>query len=198
MKVPLPILVAVIGVLAYLAYQYIVGGPHNLIWVRASDGEQYHVQNLPHSDDAAELMATIQKNLSAIKTFYSQEEYQSDTPARLLVERFHPSALMENDVTSSDTSYSENKGDKIVLCLRDKTSAPEFPLVDANTVMFVVLHEMSHLMTTDLNAAKHTPEFWANFRRLLQDASKLGVYTPVNYARTPIPYCGMTITDSPL
>jgi hypothetical protein len=67
-----------------------------------------------------------------------------------------------------------------------------------NTVMFVVLHEMAHLMTEQLSTGKHTSEFWANFRRLLEDASKIGVYSPVNYSRTPVDYCGMQITDSPL
>jgi hypothetical protein len=44
----------------------------------------------------------------------------------------------------------------------------------------------------------HTPEFWGNFKRILHDAIKVGIYTPINYSRQPIPYCGMMITDSPL
>jgi hypothetical protein len=44
----------------------------------------------------------------------------------------------------------------------------------------------------------HTQEFWANFKRILQDAVQVGIYTPVNYAQRPTPYCGMTITDSPI
>jgi len=51
------------------------------------------------------------------------------------------------------------------------------------------------LMTESIG---HTPEFWANFKRILHDAVKVGIYTPVNYSRQPTPYCGMTITDSPL
>ena len=144
------------------------------------------------------MMSAIKANLDKVVAYYKQDEYQSDTPARLLVERFHPSAIMENSMTSSDTSYSENKGDKIVLCLRDKTKPPAYPLVDLNTVMFVTLHEMAHLMTESMDTGAHSREFWANFRRLLEDASKIGVYTPVNYSRSPIPYCGMMITDSPL
>jgi hypothetical protein len=62
----------------------------------------------------------------------------------------------------------------------------------------VVLHEMAHLMTESLSSHQHTREFWANFRRLLEDAAKIGIYSPVNYSRQPIAYCGMTITDSPL
>jgi len=88
-----------------------------------------------------------------------------------------------------------NKGQKIVVCLRDKTQAPKYPLVEKNTVMFVMLHEMAHLMTETIG---HTQEFWNNFKRILHDAVKLNIYTPVNYAQKPTPYCGMVISDSPI
>ena len=191
-------LIVVIAMLSYLFYMYVNGGPGNITGVKASDEKYYKVQDLPHKKEAAEMMMNIQANLQKVIAFYSQPEYISDTPARLLVERFNPDSIMENSVTSSDTSYSENKGEKIVLCLRDKTAPPEYPLVEMNTVMFVVLHEIAHLMTESLDAHKHTREFWSNFRRLLEDASKIGVYSQVNYSRQPVPYCGMTITDSPI
>jgi hypothetical protein len=157
------ILAIVIAMLSYLLWQYVTGGPGNIVVLKASDGNLYKVQDLPGKKDAAELMASIHRSLSKIVDYYRQDEYISDEPARLLVERFNPRAFMENTVTSSDTSYSENKGDKIVLCLRDKTAPPDYPLIDTNTVMFVVLHEMAHLMTAELNGHKHTREFWANF-----------------------------------
>jgi hypothetical protein len=192
-------MVVVIAMMSYLAYLYIAGGPGNLTPVRSSvDGKFHSVQDLPHKQDAADMIARVQANLQKVVDHYKQDEFLSDTPARLLVERFNPKAVMENSVTSSDTSYSENKGEKIVLCMRDKTAPPEYPLVEFNTMMFVTLHEMAHLMTEGLDAHKHTREFWANFRRLLEDASKIGVYTPVNYSKNPVPYCGMMITDSPL
>ncbi len=186
------------AMMSYLLYQYLNGGPGNIIVMEASDGKKYQVQDLPGKDEAVEMMSKINSSLDKVVSFYSGEEYEQDVPARLLVERYKPNRVMENSVTSPDTSYSENKGEKIVLCLRDKTSPPNYPLVDLNTVMFVVLHEMAHLMTESLSSHQHTREFWANFRRLLEDASKIGIYSPVNYSRQPIEYCGMTITDSPL
>lgn len=192
------VMVAVIAMMSYLFYQYVAGGPGNLVSIKASDGNLYKVQDLPNKHDAADVMAKVQDNIKKVIDYYKQDEFSTDTPAKLLVERFNPQSIMENTVTSSDTSYSENKGEKIVLCLRDKTAPPDYPLVDFNTIMFVTLHEMAHLMTPGLDAHKHTREFWANFRRLLEDASKIGVYTPVNYSRNPVPYCGMMITDSPL
>jgi hypothetical protein len=100
--------------------------------------------------------------------------------------------MIENDLDADSTSYSENKGEKIVVCLRDKSTKK---LVDENTIMFVILHEMAHLMTTTVG---HTPEFWTNFRRLLQDGIQVGIYKQVNYDRSPVTYCGMSIHSSPL
>ncbi len=188
------ILVVVIAMLSYLLYTYLTGGPGNIVFVKS--GDRYHkVQDLPNKQDAADMMETIQTNIQTIVAHYRKEEY-ADEPARLLVERFNPDSISENTVTSSDTSYSENKGEKIVICLRDKT--PPYALVDINTAMFVVLHEMAHLMTTELDSHKHTRIFWSNFRRLLEDSARVGIYVPTNYSKNPVSYCGMQITDSPL
>jgi hypothetical protein len=182
-----------VAMMGYLGYLFISGDPGNLTTV----GGQ-RVQDLPGKDEAAERIAKVKQNIQKIVSLYKQDEYASDKPTQLLVERYRPNSILENSVTSKDTSYSENKGEKIVICLRDKNDPPAYPFVDMNTVMFVVLHEMAHLMTAELSSGKHTPEFWANFRRLLEDASRIGIYTPVNYSKSPVDYCGMKITDSPL
>jgi len=139
-------------------------------------------------------MANVHENLNTLITKYKEDpNTASDLRVKTMIERFNPDNMCENDVNSTSTSYSENKGDRIVICLRSKEKP--YPLVDENTVMFVVLHEMAHLMTTTIG---HTPEFWANFRRILNDAVGVGIYQTVNYARSPTEYCGMTIADSPL
>jgi hypothetical protein len=67
--------------------------------------------------------------------------------------------------------------------------------IDENTIMFVIIHECAHLMT---ESTGHTPEFWTNFRKLLHDSIKVGIYHPQNYTKNPVDYCGMTISDTPL
>jgi WLM domain len=199
MKFSPQVIAVMFAMLGYLFYMYVSGSPGNLITIKAEkDGREYQVQDLPNKKDAAEMLATICGNMEKLKNYYSQEEFQSEPTVKLFIQRYHPQNVMENSMTSRDTSYSENKGEKIVLCLRDKTAPPLYPLVELNTVMFVVLHEMAHLMTADLSTTSHTPEFWANFRRILQDAQRIGIYTPVNYSHSPVEYCGMTITDSPI
>lgn len=187
----LSVAAAVVGVAIVSQFM----GPTNTVRMMGPDGHEYDIQNLPDKENAVKLMAKIRANLTKLRDYYASEPaLMNDPPVSRFVARFQPDVFSENDIQSSDTSYSENKGQRIVVCLRDKTKPP-YPLVEINTVMFVMLHEMSHLMTETIG---HTPEFWENFRRILHDAVKIGIYTPVNYSRQPTPYCGMMITDSPL
>lgn len=179
-----------------IAY-WLKSGPSNTTRLRAElDGREYSVQELPNKQEAAERMAGLRQKLVKLRDHYQSEEgLLADPPVARFVERFRDDQMVENDMGDNGTSYSENKGEVIVVCLRDKTQPPHFPFVDENTLTFVVLHEMAHLMTESIG---HTPEFWTNFRRILQDAIAVGIYQPQNYARAPVPYCGMMITDSPL
>lgn len=171
-------------------------GPGNTVRMTGPDGHEYDMQELPNKDEAVKLMSKIRANLTKLRDSYAEEPaLLNDPPVARFVARFQPDVFSENSMSSGDTSYSENKGQRIVVCLRDKTKPPQYPLIEMNTIMFVMLHEMAHLMTESIG---HTPEFWGNFKRILHDAVKVGIYTPVNYSRQPTPYCGMTITDSPL
>lgn len=170
-------------------------GPKGLTEVRSrKDGNVYRVQDLPDKQEAADHLANIRANMEKLIEHYKKDpSSMTDPRVKVLVGRFNPDCFMENDIESNSTSYSENKGEKIVVCIRDKR--PPHKFIDENTIMFVLLHEMAHLMTTSVG---HTPEFWTNFKRILQDAVQCGIYTEVNYAREPTPYCGMTITDTPI
>lgn len=187
--------VAAIGLAAALAYA-VGSGPRNTIRMNGPDGRQYEMQNLPNKEGAVSMMSEIRASLEKLYKHYKDEPaLAADPPVARFLQRFTPDVFVENDMQSKDTSYSENKGQRIVVCLRDKTKAPEYPLIDKNTVMFVVLHEMAHLMTETIG---HTQEFWTNFKRLLGDAVSIGIYHPVNYAHQPTPYCGMMIRDTPI
>ena len=68
-------------------------------------------------------------------------------------------------------------------------------LVDLNTMMFVAIHEMGHIMSKSYG---HTEEFWDNFADLLEVGVELGLYKNEDYSTTPKEYCGMDITTNPL
>jgi WLM domain len=184
------------GVTAVALLYNAVGGPSNTVRIRGPDGHEYEMQNLPDKERAVELLSSVRGDLMKLYNHYKDNpNLAQDPPVARFLARFNPDSFVENSMSSQDTSYSENKGQKIVVCLRDKTQPPTYPLVDKNTVMFVMLHEMAHLMTETIG---HTQEFWTNFKRNLDDAVRIGIYSPVNYARSPVSYCGMQITNSPI
>ena len=124
---------------------------------------------------------------------YIRKKYPKDPRVKRVKERFNPDKISESSPTSHYTSYSVNKGEKIVFCLRSKEADKE--LHDFNTITFVALHELAHLMTESIG---HTPEFWDNFRFILKNAIQKGYYQVQDFKKKPIRYCGTDITDSPL
>ena len=67
-------------------------------------------------------------------------------------------------------------------------------IINTNTIIFVAIHEIAHTMTKSIG---HKEEFWKNFKFLLQEAVKIGIYKPVDYKKKNKHYCGMDITDNP-
>jgi predicted metal-dependent hydrolase len=110
-----------------------------------------------------------------------------------LVQNYNPDALSETTPDAKYTSYSVNKGEKIVFCLRDKKDGEE--LVKENIMTFVAIHELGHLMTKSIG---HEPEFWNSFKLLLKIAIDNGLYKNIDFNSTPKEYCGVKITDTPL
>lgn len=110
-----------------------------------------------------------------------------------LVKNFNPDAFSETTPDSKYTSYSVNKGEKVVMCMRSKTDDEK--LVKENIMTFVAIHELGHLMTKSIG---HDPEFWNNMRLLLKIAIDNGIYKNIDFNKKPEPYCGITISDTPL
>ena len=110
-----------------------------------------------------------------------------------LIKNFNPDAFSETTPDSKYTSYSVNKGEKLVMCLRDKKDGEK--LVKENIMTFVSIHELAHLMTKSIG---HDPIFWNNMRLLLKIAIDNGLYKNIDFNKKPEPYCGIKISDTPL
>ena len=114
-----------------------------------------------------------------------------------LIKNYQESDITEISPTNPNgyTSYTEDKT-KLVLCLRKKEPLPDgtYPLEDVNMMMFVVIHELTHMMNQTWG---HPYEFWVLFRFMLQNAAEAGVYQPIDYGANPRKYCGMKISYNP-
>lgn len=118
--------------------------------------------------------------------------YPNNDGIRRLVTGFDRLKIEEAPDEDDSTSYTVNKGDLMALCIREKKS--DHPFHDYNTLQFVIIHEMSHIMSV---SEGHNEEFIKNFRFLLKEAHKLGYYHPVDYRENPITYCGLKVTNNP-
>jgi hypothetical protein len=156
------------------------------------DGDKYCVRERKNIKEAADLLATITKKMKDLVK-YVEEHHPEDERVKRLVEKFNPDKIVETLPTSEYTAYSENKGKKIAFCLNKKKDNDK-NLIDPNTLMFVAIHEMAHVATLSIG---HNTEFWDNFKFLLKEADKAGLYKPINYKKENEEYCGMTITDNP-
>jgi hypothetical protein len=156
------------------------------------DGNKYCVRDRTKLNDAADLLATVTKKCKDLVEYVGQKYPNNDAVSRL-VDGFRPNKIMETLPTSSYTAYSENKGEKIAFCLNSQKENNE-GLIDINTLTFVAIHELSHVMTVSIG---HKQEFWDNFKFLLENAKAAGIHNPEDYKKSPVEYCGMKITDNP-
>jgi hypothetical protein len=171
---------------------YYQSDAYNLKCIIASeDGNRYCVRERNKLELAANLLAKVTQKMKDV-VGHMKEKYPNDPRTKRLVENFNPQSISETLPTSELTAYSENKGEKIAFCLNKKKDGSK--LIDINTLTFVALHELSHVMTESVG---HGQEFWENFKFILQTAKEAGIYQPIDYKNKPTEYCGMTITDNP-
>jgi hypothetical protein len=155
------------------------------------DGERYCVRERVTMELAANLLADVTQKLKDLVA-YCAKKFPKDENIQRMVQKFNPTKISETLPTSEYTAYSENKGEKLAFCLNKKKN--ESKLIDLNTLTFVAIHELAHIMTT---SEGHKQDFWQNFKFLLEQAKAANIYEPIDYKKNPEPYCGMDISDNP-
>lgn len=126
--------------------------------------------------------------------YKDDKDHKLSSRAKFLKKRYDPEVIREHfpNVLNDSTSYVENKGEEIGYCLKSKKGLLE----DINTMMYVSIHELTHIYLYDIN--QHPKEFFQNFKYLLQHAVDLKLYNPVDYKKYPIEYCGMKLDSNVL
>ena len=204
-------LIVIIGVIL-LCYTHIEHLTNEVTYVKSSiDNREYLVRNAPNKEEAANILSKIRTSLLLLidhmnKKYVEGSEFKEESDndkkgkdisiseaVKRLVKKFNPDNISESGASNKYTSYSVNKGEKIIFCLRQKDEAQSF--VDINVIKFVAIHELAHIMTKSIG---HEPEFWNNFKVLLKEATALEIYVKEDYSKSPKPYCGITVSDSPL
>jgi len=174
------------------------------------DDAYYLVRDRADKNRAANLLATIKKNIFDITQYMynrliaidslpdiDRERYASN---KQYIEQLNTNisnvVIMESSDSSKYTSYSVNKGEEIVFCIRSKTLSNLIDgndMHDTNLIMYVALHEISHVACPEKD---HTPLFLKIFNFICNEAVTMGIYKKINFNDKSEEYCGMMITDS--
>ena len=187
------LLILLIGIL------YLKSENMNMIYVMSDvDGKMYMVRNVNDKHQASNLLGNINKNIHDITDYMynnKHESYNKYKPYILrLKTRINNIIIRESSENSQYTSYTVNKGEQIIFCIRSK-------LIDKyinssnihakNLIMYVALHEIAHIACPEYG---HTPLFKDIFNFFCDEANKAGIYKKIDFKTTPVEYCGMTIT----
>lgn len=146
----------------------------------------FYLKDLPDKQEAAELMNELAKKSSKlIGDLY--EKYPNSEMINRIKKNYSGNNISEGLNENGLTSYTINKGEEMVMCLRDKQT---LKLHNPNILMFVSIHELAHIGT---KSEGHTDEFKTNFKFLLKEAVLLGAYDNQNFKNKPQDYCGIRI-----
>ena len=176
-------------------YAYLENKATDVTYVKIGNTE-YLVRNLPDKEKAAKILSQIRNRLTKLVNYLNTniDSYKKRKEGiQRMKKNYRPNNISESSPGNAYTSYSINKGEKIVFCIRSKDS--KNTLVDINTMMFVAIHELAHIMTKSVG---HTPEFWDNMKFLLKVGIDIGIYEKQDFNKNPVDYCGTKITDTPL
>lgn len=156
------------------------------VMVKALDGRMYKVRNTPHKQETANALARLNTKLLTFTERLAMECPPHFKPVVFRMKRrFRPEAVSEGSVDKRYTSYTINKGEKMVLCMRTRDQRDE--LYDDNLLFYVALHELAHIASITEN---HSEEFHANFRFLLRKAQEWDMFKRV---QKPFNYCGLHV-----
>jgi len=165
------------------------------------DGKVYLVRNNHDKQLAANTLAKIKQNFINLSEYlYSNRDNEDMKDYKIYIDRLHDRVyniiIIESTQDSLYTSYSINKGEQIVFCLRSRKLINE--LHDINLMMYVCLHEISHVASPSYEPEynNHGPILKKVFSFMLDQAEKINIYKKINFKEHPEEYCGLTISDS--
>ena len=157
------------------------------------DNREYLVQNLEDKNEATYILSIIRDNIFTIRDYLNENinKYPDYIPyIKQLSQRINNLVLQENSPNGKYTSYTVNKGEEMILCLRSKETGK---FHDINLIMYVVIHELAHVACPEKG---HTELFKNIFIFLLKVATEIKIYQKVNYRTDPQEYCGIIINEN--
>lgn len=175
-----------------LIYLFYITNFKGLVYVTSHNNEKYLVQNRQDRQNAADIIHEIRSRILKLITILDHDDklpfdkrYISNAKYKLETTVFRES--IEN---SNHTSYSVNKGEEIVLCLRSRVT---HDIHDINILMYVAVHELAHVICPEIG---HTRLYNIIFQYILYVATIHDLYRYENYTQYNKEYCGIAISQN--
>ena len=200
------IILLVLVTLVFVSYAKVTD--NEMVYVQSDvDSEYYLVRNTKDKRRAANLLASIKSDIMDVSEYMSlklkstnKEDITRYGPYKEYIEQLERNlrsvVIRESDFNTVYTSYTVNKGESIVFCIRSKSISNllnKSTIHDKNLVMYVALHEISHVACPEVG---HTPLFKKIFKFICEVGMEIGIYRKIDFDSSPEMYCGMMITDS--
>jgi hypothetical protein len=201
-------LILLLSLIIIIVIIYFRVGHNEMVYVKSDfDNQSYMVRNRDDKKQAANMLARVKANIYAVTDYLANKLIDPVTSRRERYKEFKPYILQlknkiknvvirESSENTVYTSYTLNKGEQIVFCIRSKAITNVLTsnnIHDINIIMYVTLHEMSHVACPEYH---HTPLFKKIFRFICEEGIEMGIYKRIDFRTTPKEYCGMQINDS--
>lgn len=158
--------------------------------VMTGSGRTYEVRK-DKSQESAELINELYSKLrKLVKRILKGKEDKFTKYVKRIDRRIDMVTIRETEQDSPYTSYSVNKGEELVFCLRSKKTGK---FHDINELLYVGIHEIAHIGSPEHG---HTKLFRDINVYLLEKAVEYGLYKIVDYRKKPKEYCGIELSTN--
>lgn len=184
-----------IAMLIIFIYIFLFFNRNKVVYMESISGDKMLIYADPMKKEKANLLAAIKTNMYALRDYMYRNinkfpdytDYIKQLNMNLDEDK---TIIYETDPDTNLTSYSVNKGEELSFCLKSKKTGQ---VHDLNLLMYVAIHEMAHIACPEIG---HGELFKKIFRKLIEEAINIEIYTKVDYTNHPIEYCGMILSSS--
>jgi predicted metal-dependent hydrolase len=186
------VILTLISIILFIRYTY-----KDVVYVKSDiDNAYYLVRDKKDKQTTANILAKIKKNMFTLVKYLDKNKTTNECIEfkKYIIQLqngLQNVVINESSENSVYTSYSVNKGEQLIFCLRSKTDKGK--IHDMNLLMYVVLHEMAHVGCPEYG---HGPLFKKIFSFLVKNAILINLYEKIDFNTTNREYCGLMITDS--
>ncbi|AOM63501.1 putative metal-dependent hydrolase [Heterosigma akashiwo virus 01] len=197
------IIIIIISIILYVHYKRKYGTKNTIItngrnqkvtetFVKYNNRYIYVTSNDNLTSKVKKQLMKVVDAIDSIVSYCVHNSYPDKERSKRMLKRWKTIEVKEILPDDSHIAYLVDKSRILRLCVRKNYTNGE--IEDYNTMMFVVLHELAHMMSESYG---HNKEFRENFLELIRVAGFLKIYTPTHYSITPVKYCGIEIYTSP-